>query len=107
MKRFPYATIEIKSILALQYCLMKEMDLFNQLVNSIQRQIRILGKEDCSHIISFLKIMKIATSEAKREKPEKIKMVADRMSDVDRRLFSPTKYIQVDEKLIGLLCGLD
>lgn len=104
LKRFPYATIEIKSILALQYCLMKEMDLFNQLINSIQRQIRILGKEDCSHIISFLKIMKIATSEAKREKADKIKAVADRISDSDRKLFSPTKYIQVDEKLIRLLC---
>jgi hypothetical protein len=104
LKRFPYATIEIKSILALQYCLMGEMDLFNQLVNSIQRQIRILGKEDCRHIVSFLKIMKIATSDAKREKEEKIRAVGERMSDEDRKLFSPTKYIYIDEKLIKLLC---
>ncbi len=104
LKRFPYATIEIKSILALQYCLMGEMDLFNQLINSIQRQIRILGKEDCRHIVSFLKIMKIATSDAKREKEDKIRAVGERMSDEDRKLFSPTKYIYVDEKLIKLLC---
>lgn len=105
LKRFPYATIEIKSILALQYCLMNEMDLFNQLVNSIQRQIRILGKDDCRHIVSFLKIMKIATSEAKREKEEKIREVAEKMSDVDRKLFSPTKFIYMDDKLIRLLCA--
>ncbi len=105
LKKYPYATIEIKSILALQYCLMKEMDLFNQLINSIQRQIRILGKEDCSHIISFLKIMKIATSEAKKDKADKIRSIADKISDVDRRIFSPTKYIKIDDKLINLLCG--
>jgi len=104
LKRFPYATIEIKSILALQYCLMDEIDLFNQLVNSIQRQIRILGKDDCRHIVSFLKIMKIATSEAKREKEEKIRLVADKMSDVDRKIFSPTKFIYIDDKLVDLLC---
>lgn len=105
LKRFPYATIEIKSILALQYCLMNEMDLFSQLVNSIQRQIRILGKDDCGHIVSFLKIMKIATSEAKREKEEKIRATADKMSDVDRKLFSPTKFVYIDDKLIRLLCA--
>ena len=105
LKRFPYATIEIKSILALQYCLMNEMDLFNQLVNSIQRQIRILGKDDCRHIVSFLKIMKMATSEAKREKEEKIRGVAEKMSDVDRKLFSPTKFVYIDDKLVRLLCA--
>jgi len=104
LKRFPYATIEIKSILALQYCLMDEIDLFNQLVNSIQRQIRILGKDDCRHIVSFLKIMKIATSEAKKEKEEKIRFVAEKMSDVDRKIFSPTKFIYIDDKLVDLLC---
>jgi hypothetical protein len=105
LKRFPYATIEIKSILALQYCLMNEMDLFNQLVNSIQRQIRILGKDDCRHIVSFLKIMKIATSEAKKEKEEKIREVVVKMSDMDRKLFSPTKFIYMDDRLVQLLCA--
>jgi hypothetical protein len=49
--------------------------------------------------------MKTATSEAKKEKAEKIRSIADRISDVDRRLFSPTKYIKIDDKLVNLLCG--
>ena len=61
-------SLEIKSLLALQYTLMKDFELFNQLSNSIQRQIRLSGKDSCENIQLFLKILKIATSEAKKEK---------------------------------------
>jgi hypothetical protein len=105
LKKFQFATIEIKTLLALQYCLMKDYELFNQLVNSIQRQIRLLGKEDCSHIVVFIKILKIAISEAKRDKVAKIKALASRISDQDRKLFSPTRYIVFDDKLIDQLCS--
>jgi hypothetical protein len=107
LKRYQFATIEIKSVLALQYCLMQDIELFNQLVNSIQRQIRLLGKEDCSHIISFLKILKIAMSDVKRDKVVKIKAIASRISDSSRKHFSPTKYIFFDDKVVNILCGLD
>ncbi len=100
MKRYPFATIEIKAVLALQYCLMREMDLFNQLVSSIQRQIRILGKHNCEHIVTFIKILKTATSEVKRDKGTKIKNILYRADNSRRKLFSPTSWIRVDEELI-------
>jgi hypothetical protein len=104
LKRYQFATIEIKSILALQYCLMQDAELFNQLVNSIQRQIRLLGKEDCSHIISFLKILKIAMSDVKRDKIMKIKAISSRITDSSRKHFSPTQYVIFDDKLVNALC---
>jgi len=100
LKKYPFAMIEIKSVLALQYCLMREMDLFNQLVNSIQRQIRILGKQNCEHIVTFIKIMKTATSEVKRDKSTKIKNILYRANNSKRKLFSPTSWFRVDEELI-------
>lgn len=104
MKRYPNAALEIKSVLALQYCLMGELDLFSQLVNSVHRQLRSLGKDANDHILLFSKILKTATSEAKKEKPIKIKQYAARMTHESRTIFSPTKFIRFDDKLIKALC---
>ncbi len=104
MKRYPFASIEIKSMLALQYCLMGEIDLFNQLVSSVQRQLRTLGKEAHEHILVFIKILKTATSEAKKEKPTKIKQQVARLTNDTRKIFSPTKFVRFDEKMIQALC---
>ncbi len=108
MKRYPYASLEIKSVLALQYCLLGEIDLFNQLVSSIQRQLRLLGKENYEHILLFTKILKTAVSDAKRDKPQKIKGYALRLATEteSRKIFSPTKHIKFDDKLIKALCKI-
>src|SRR5690606_14652980 len=50
LNTFPYAQLEINSLLALQYVLLKDYQLFNQLSKSIQRQIRLFGKDSCENI---------------------------------------------------------
>jgi hypothetical protein len=106
LKKYPYAQLEIKTLLALQYCLQADYDLFNQLINSIQRQIRLLGKETCEHILYFTKIMKISISESKRNKYEKVKQLADKMRLLDPPYFSPTKLVRFDEILLEKLANL-
>ncbi len=103
LKKYPYAQLEIKSLLALQYTLLKDFELFNQLSNSIQRQIRMFGKDDCENIQLFLKILKIATSEAKKEKEKKITAVIPRLNATTVGYFAPTKLIKLDERFIDLL----
>jgi hypothetical protein len=103
LKKYPYAQLEIKTLLALQYTLMRDFELFNQLSNSIQRQIRLFGKESCENIQLFLKILKIATSEAKKEKAKKITAVIPRLSTLNVHYFAPTKLIKLDDKFVGLL----
>jgi hypothetical protein len=103
LKKYPYAQLEIKTLLALQYTLMRDFELFNQLSNSIQRQIRLFGKESCENIQLFLKILKIATSEAKKEKAKKITAVIPRLNSINVHYFAPTKLIKLDDKFIGLL----
>jgi tetratricopeptide (TPR) repeat protein len=105
LKNYPYAFLEIKAILALQYCLLKDYDLFNQLLNSIQRQVRILGKDSCEHILHFIKILKIAVSDAKKDKVNKIKALAAKIPHTPQKLFTPTKFIRIDSKLINALCN--
>ena len=103
LKKYPYAQLEIKSLLALQYTLMRDFELFNQLSNSIQRQIRLSEKDSCENIQLFLKILKIATSEAKKEKAKKINAVIPRLSTITVSYFAPTKLIKLDEKFVELL----
>jgi hypothetical protein len=103
LKKYPYAQLEIKTLLALQYTLMRDFELFNQLSNSIQRQIRLFGKESCENIQLFLKILKIATSEAKKEKAKKIAAVIPRLNTINVHYFAPTKLIKLDDKFVGLL----
>lgn len=103
LKKYPYAQLEIKTLLALQYTLMRDFELFNQLSNSIQRQIRLFGKDSCENIQLFLKILKIATSEAKKEKAKKIMGVIPKLSTVNVHYFAPTRLIKLDDKFVSLL----
>jgi hypothetical protein len=103
LKKYPYMQLEIKSLLALQYTLLRDYELFNQLSNSIQRQIRLFGKDSCENIQLFIKILKIATSEAKREKAKKISVIVPRFNVTTVNYFSPTKLVKMDEKLVGKL----
>ena len=103
LKKYPFAQLEIKSLLALLYVLVRDYELFNQLSNSIQRQIRLFGKDSCENIMLFLKILKIATSEAKKEKSKKITALIPRLTSTAETYFAPTKLIKLDDKFIRLL----
>lgn len=103
LKKYPFAQLETKSLLALQYVLLKDYELFNQLSNSIQRQIRLFGKDSCENITLFLKILKIATSEAKKEKAKKIGAIIPRLNATKVSYFAPTRLIKMDDKFIKLL----
>lgn len=103
LKKYALAQLEIKIVLALQYCLMSDYDLFNQLINSIQRQIRLTGKDSCEHILLFSKMLKISISDIKKNKYEKIEALVDKFVRIDANQFSPTKLIKMDEAFIGKL----
>lgn len=103
LKKFPQAQLEIKLILALQYCLMNDYELFNQLINSIQRQIRLLGKDNCEHILLFTKIIKTSISDNKKNKAPKIRSQVERLRRIELPYFSPIMYIKMDENFINRL----
>jgi len=106
-KKYPLAQTEIKALLCLQYCMLKDIDLFNQLSNSVQRNIRILGKDACENVLIFLKILKIAVSEAKREKDKKISALIPKLKGMTVKYFSPTSYIRMDDKFVERLIALE
>ena len=105
LKKYPYAHLEVKLLLALQYCLINDYDLFHQLINSIQRQIRLLGKDKCEHLLVFSKILKVSQSDAKKNKYEKISVLAEKLKSYEFLNFMPTLLIPVDEDFISSLAS--
>ena len=107
LKKHPVAQMEVKTLLAFQYCLLKDFDLFNQLSNSIQRQIRMFGKDECENILLFLKILKVATSESKKDKPKKIQALISKFKATTVEYFAPTMLIKMDGKFVAELVALE
>ena len=107
LKKYPFAQMEVKAILALQYCLLKDFDLFNQLTNSIQRQIRMFGKDECENVLMFIKILKIAVSEAKKEKAKKINALIPKFKAAPLTYFAPTSLVRMDEQFVENLTALE
>ena len=104
LKRFPQALMEVKLLLALQYCLMAEYDLFNQTVNSIQRQVRINENENLDHVQLFIKLMKVSMGENRKTKEEKIKQLVAKIDLINPIHFSAIKHIKMDDKFVTKLC---
>ena len=100
LKKYPAAQLEIKTVLALQYCMVRDYDLFNQLINSIQRQIRLLGKDACEHVVIFTKMLKISISDSKKNKRSKIEGLADKIKNVQLDYFTPTLLVKINDDFI-------
>lgn len=105
LKKYPEAQVEVKILLALQYCLMRDEELFNQLINSIQRQVRILGKEDCEHITLFIKIMKSSLNEKGKSRFNKISLMLEKLKGKKIEGFSALNLLKLDDKFIQQLCS--
>lgn len=103
LKKYPYIQLEIKIILALQYCLLRDVELFNQLVNSIQRQVRLLGKETCEHIITLSKALKLAITDIKKNKSDKIRALLSKVGEANTEYFAISDLIKKDEDFIKRL----
>ena len=58
-------------------------------------------------MLTFLKILKIAVSEAKKEKHKKITAMIPRFKSLTVGYFAPTSYIRMDEKFVERLIALE
>ena len=67
----------------------------------------MFGKDECENVLLFLKILKIATSEAKKEKSKKIKALIPKFKEVKVNYFAPTSFINMDEAFIKKLTAIE
>lgn len=102
LKKYPEIQLEIKTFLVMQYCLLDDFDLFNQLMNSIQRQIRMMGKKKIEHIALICKAMKIAMAAgSNRQKVVKIKSYLNRINLDKVPYFTPFRHVNYKDEFLG------
>jgi hypothetical protein len=66
-----------------------------------------LGKDACENILFFLKILKVATSESKKDKPKKIQALIPRFKAATVNYFAPTTFIKMDDDFVEALVALE
>lgn len=98
IKKYPLALIEVKLILAFQYAINKENELLTQLLGSIQRQIRMIGKQQCGTAPLYTKVIKLIINQTKSDRVGKARLLLDKINQMPRTGFSPTKYLTIDDK---------
>ncbi|MBX7127106.1 MAG: hypothetical protein K1X47_15530 [Cyclobacteriaceae bacterium] len=106
LKQFPFAQLEVKGLLAFQYCLINEFDLFQQLNGSIQRQARQFEKDECENVILLMKMLRLALSESGADKEKKLMTIVNRLKTTTVNYFSPTGMIRMDDDLVKRLIKL-
>jgi hypothetical protein len=67
----------------------------------------MFGKDECENVLLFIKILKIAVSEAKKEKPKKIGALIPKFKALTVSYFAPTTFIKMDEKFIDNLTAIE
>ncbi len=104
LKKYPYVHLEVKLLLALQYAIIKDNELLSQLTNSIQRQIRILGKETCIHVVLFIKLLKVAVQTNRSDRESKVNSLIDKLKKTNMpNGFCLVKYVRLDEDFVKRL----
>jgi hypothetical protein len=95
-KKYQEILLEVKCFLLIIYTLEKDEDLFNQLLGSIQRQIRLLGKEESQNNLYLLKLLKSAFQDTGKSREQKTKLAASKINFTNENVFSPLQYIDVN-----------
>ena len=106
IKKYPEALLDVKILLALQYCLLRNEELYNSLVSSLQRQVRILGKDELGHITLLIKIMKVSMNEIGKPRFSKISELVEQLKKIEPIGFSVLKMIKPDERFVQQLCAI-
>jgi len=105
MKSLYHLEVECKLFLALQYALLNEEDVCNQLINNVSRVIRE-DKDDYKNIKAFIKLIKasLKTMDLPKKK-RKIATLWDafRLKNIGTSAIMP--YLQLDAKMINRLAN--
>lgn len=102
-KNYPVALLEIRLLLVFLHYLSNNKEMISLLRKSIQRTIRVIGKENCKIAYIFSSMMNESFNEAKKYKFKNIKKLAYRLDVISPNYFSPLKLIQIDISLIERL----
>jgi hypothetical protein len=107
LKRYAYVHLDIKLFLSILYAFTNDKELLSQSLSSMQRQVRILSKETCIHVVQLMKILKLSTDDVKEDaqtREEKITISTEKMRKTTIPAgFSLVRYLKFDDDFVQKL----
>lgn len=100
LKKFPKIHLEVKLLSLYMMTFAEDTDMIPQMTNSIQRQIRLIGKEDCACAVQLVKLVKLLIAD--REKDSKIakaQEILTRIELIGYPAYSPFRHLDLREKV--------
>ncbi len=100
LKQFIYADVECKLFQALQYCIIGEEGLCQQIIQSIKRQMKE-GEKDYEDVELYIKLMKTAMKPADfRKKMKKLTEIWKQIVELNVSHSSILWYVRLDESMM-------
>lgn len=102
-KQFPKAMLEARMMLVFLHFMVREPEYLNVASSSIQRQIRVIGKENCPMGFLYYRLMKTAINSRHATKPDRVRELVQELNHVQPDYYSPLKYIRIDDFIVQRL----
>jgi len=95
--------IEVRILLVFLHYINNEPEMVKMVGTSIQRQIRVIGKENCQIPYIFYKLQKAAMNNTKKNKADKVHEYTNMLRIMQPNYYSPLKFINLDDNLVNRL----
>jgi hypothetical protein len=95
LRRHTHTDLEVKFFLALTYVLMEDFDLANQLILSLQRQLRKTSMGRYEHARTLLKILSIALGGKPRTRSKNLKSNIERWDEQNKGRFALLTHLDL------------
>ena len=99
-KKYPNALLEARILLVLFHLMDNDIEHEKLVSTSLQRQIRVIGKENCEMAYRFYLLLKTAKNDLKRNKAENVIKLARELDLIKPHHFSPLKLVKMDDSMI-------
>lgn len=97
LRKHLHIDLEVKFFLALNYVLLEDFDLANQLILSLQRQLRKASMQKYDHAKVLLKILSVALGGKPRTKAKNLRINIDKWKEVNVSRFAILEEIDMEE----------
>lgn len=102
LKRYPLAYLETRLLAVFLNKFSDSNKAALQNISSIQRLIRLCGKDKCAHTVVFIKILKASLNDKldMASKIKKVKLNVEKLSQMDVPSYSPIRFIKLDQQFV-------
>lgn len=105
LKKYPLADVECRLFQALQYCIMGEDGLCNQIIASLRRQLAD-KEEEWKAAFTFMKMLKNALKAVDlRKKIKRVQGLWEQFQHENKGKHAILSFVRIDESLIRKMCN--